>query len=93
MANLIINPASRGLYRLTLAEITYYLPDYEDLLQSYLWQEYDYLPEFPHLKSFLDFWQKEIEGKIHSVKVATQLELKRAEFYYVKGLEPMSSRQ
>ena len=34
-------------YRLTTAEITYYLPDRPILLQTYLWQEYDLAPRFP----------------------------------------------
>ena len=73
MSKLIVFPdGPDGLYRLTLAEVVYYLPDYKDILQTYLWQEYDYVPRFPNLISFLNFWEKEIEGKIHSVKVSAQ---------------------
>ncbi|MDG1287140.1 MAG: hypothetical protein P8P30_06190 [Rickettsiales bacterium] len=57
-------------YRLTTAEILYHLPDHPSLLQSYVWQEYDLLPEFPELKKFLDFWERELDGKLHSVTVA-----------------------
>lgn len=57
-------------YRLTTAEIFYHLPDYPELLQSYIWQEYDYAPKFPVLHGFLDFWTTNIEGKLHSVYVA-----------------------
>lgn len=56
-------------YRLTTAEILYHLPDYPKLLQSYVWQELDLAPKFPVLKGFLDFWERELDGKIHSVKV------------------------
>jgi uncharacterized protein Usg len=82
MGTLIIHPSSKGLYRLTLAEIIYYLPDYKDILQSYVWQDYDYIPDFPNLKKFVTFWDKEIEGKIHSLKISSQSELHRVEFYY-----------
>jgi len=58
-------------YRLTTAEIIYRLPDHPKLLQTFLWQEYDIAPEFPVLLKFLDFWKREIEGKIHSVIVAS----------------------
>ena len=44
-------------YRLTTAEITYYLPDRPILLQTYLWQEYDLAPRFPRLHEFLEFWE------------------------------------
>jgi uncharacterized protein Usg len=56
-------------YRLTLAEILYHLPDHPALLQSYVWQQLDIAPKFPELHRFLNFWEREIEGKIHSVKV------------------------
>ena len=58
-------------YRLTTAEIIYRLPDHPVLLQSYIWQELDIAPKFPVLKKFLDFWERELEGKLHSVKVAS----------------------
>jgi uncharacterized protein Usg len=57
-------------YRLTTANILYHLPDYEALLQEFVWQEYDLAPAFPKLHEFLDFWTREIEGKLHSVYVA-----------------------
>lgn len=65
--NLLLND-----YRLTTAEILYHMPDYPKLLQSYLWQEYDLAPEFPELKKFLDFWERELEGKLHSVTLASK---------------------
>lgn len=58
-------------YRLTTAEILYFLPDYTKLLQTYIWQDYDIAPDFPSLKKFLAFWEKEIEGRIHSVRLAS----------------------
>ena len=59
-------------YRLTTAEILYHMPDYPDFLQSYIWQEYDLAPKFPVLKKFLHFWDSNLDGKLHSVKLASQ---------------------
>jgi len=59
-------------YRLTTAEILYHLPDYPDFLQSYIWQDYDMAPRFPVLYKFLNFWTRELDGKLHSVYVASQ---------------------
>lgn len=59
-------------YRLTTAEIIYRLPDFPEFLQSYIWQDYDIAPKFPALYKFLNFWEKEIEGPIHSVTVASK---------------------
>ena len=57
-------------YRLTTAEILYHLPDHPALLQSYIWQEYDLAPRYPELHKFLAFWEKNLDGPLHSVKVA-----------------------
>ena len=56
-------------YRLTTAEIQYHMPDYPDLLQSYLWQSLDRIPDFPKLNDFLSYWEKELDGKLHSVRI------------------------
>ena len=58
-------------YRLTTAEIVYCLPDYPTLLQTYIWQDLDLAPEYPTLSRFLGFWSRELEGRLHSVRVAT----------------------
>jgi uncharacterized protein Usg len=58
-------------YRLTTAEILYRLPDHPALLQSYLWQDYDLAPRFPVLHRFLDFWEHNLDGKLHSVQVGS----------------------
>nr|WP_321983446.1 usg protein [uncultured Lichenicoccus sp.] len=66
-------------YRLTTAEILYRLPDHPAVLQSYIWQELDLAPQFPILRRFLDFWSKEIEGKLHSVRVGSVTVIKAPE--------------
>jgi uncharacterized protein Usg len=61
-------------YRLTTAEILYHLPDHPAVLQSYIWQNLDLAPKFPELRKFLDFWSRNLDGKLHSVRVgAAQL--------------------
>lgn len=57
-------------YRLATAEILYRLPDHPGLLQSFVWQDYDIAPRYPVLNRFLDFWTRQIEGPLHSVRVA-----------------------
>ncbi len=57
-------------YRLTTAEILYHLPDHPNLLQSFIWQQLDLAPHFPVLRQFLDFWAGNLDGKVHSVRVA-----------------------
>jgi uncharacterized protein Usg len=69
MANLILQLQD---YRLTTAEILYHLPDHPVILQTFLWQQYDLAPAFPELKRFLHFWEREIEGKLHSVRIGSK---------------------
>lgn len=57
-------------YGLTTANILYRMPDHPRFLQSYVWQQYDIAPLFPELRRFLDFWERELEGALHSVAVA-----------------------
>ena len=59
-------------YRLTTADILYRLPDHPKLLQQYIWQDYDLAPKYPVLQRFLNFWEDNLEGRLHSVRVASQ---------------------
>jgi uncharacterized protein Usg len=58
-------------YRLTTAEILYHMPDHPAVLQTYIWQELDLAPQFPELHRFLDFWSRSLDGKLHSVRIAS----------------------
>jgi len=69
-------------YRMTTAEILYHLPDHPHLLQSFIWQHLDIAPDFPVLRRFLDFWTRNIDGKLHSVKVARARLITAAELRY-----------
>jgi len=57
-------------YGLTTASILYRLPDYQGLLQQYIWQEYDLAPRFPELNRFLEFWVRTLDGPLFRVTVA-----------------------
>jgi len=58
-------------FRLTTAEIIYRLPDHPDILQSFIWQEYDLPPDLPKLHHFLEFWSRSLDGKLYSVYVVS----------------------
>lgn len=72
-------------YGLTTANILYRLPDHPKLLQTFLWQDYDVAPLFPELRQFLDFWRREIEGALHSVRVAHHRLLTEPDFRAVSA--------
>lgn len=73
-------------YGLTTAEIHYRMPDHPVLLQSYTWQAYDLAPFFPELKKFLAFWERELEGALHSVRVAHNRLVRPSEWKAMDGL-------
>jgi uncharacterized protein Usg len=76
--------ALRG-YRLTTAEILYHRPDHPVLLQTFVWQEYDLVPRFPVLNRFLKFWEANLDGKLHSVRVAATGIIAPADLKYARG--------
>ena len=76
-------------YRLTTAEIFYRLPDHPAVLQTYVWQDLDIAPRFPVLRRFLDFWQRELDGKLHLVRVASSQLVRPAELRYAAGLSTL----
>ena len=71
-------------YRLTTAEIIYRLPDHPDLLQSFIWQKFDLAPDFPELHRFLEFWSRNIEGKLYSVRVGQGRGFGTARFRHIR---------
>jgi uncharacterized protein Usg len=72
-------------YGLTTAQIHYHMPDHPGLLQLFVWQEYDIAPRFPVLIGFLDYWKREIEGRLHSVRVAHSRLIRPSEWRAVDG--------
>jgi uncharacterized protein Usg len=72
-------------YGLTTARIFYRRPDHLWLLQTYVWQDYDLFPNFPTLQKFLAFWQKSLDGPVHSVMVAHSRLIRPAELRAIDG--------
>ena len=75
-------------FGLTTAQIIYHMPDHFELLQDFVWQEYDLFPAFPQLRRFLAFWEEKIEGRMHSVTVAHARLVSPLELYGLKDAKP-----
>jgi uncharacterized protein Usg len=76
------NPAA---WRLTTAEILYHMPDHPGLLQAFIWQKHDRAPDFPELHRFLDFWRRDLDAPLHSIRVASEALIRPAELRYAAG--------
>jgi len=50
--------------------ILYWMPDYEHILQQFIWQTSDVRPEYPRVHRFLNYWHDNIEGVISEVNIA-----------------------
>lgn len=72
-------------YRLATAEITYRRPDFRSLLQTHVWQDLDLTPDFPVLKRFLEYWEKHLDGPLHSARVTSAPLLRPAEIRAARG--------
>ena len=72
-------------YSLTTAEILYHMPDHRHLLQSFIWQEYDLAPQFPRLHKFLDFWARNLDGPLHSVRYSSKKLISPNEWRNIDG--------
>jgi len=73
-------------YGLSTVEIHYFMPDYPALLQQFVLQQYDVAPRFPVLRDFLDYWRREIDASVHSVRVAHQDLIGPSEWRAVDGV-------
>ena len=72
-------------YGLTTAEIYYRMPDYRNVLNTFVWQQYDLAPDYPELFKFIEFWQTKIEGPLHSVRFTHHKLIGAAEWRQVRG--------
>lgn len=72
-------------YGLTTAEFFYRMPDFQSVLNTFTWQDYDIAPDHPRLFEFIEYWQAEIDGPLHSVKFVHRKQISPGEWRNVKG--------
>jgi len=70
---------------LTTAEFFYRMPDYRNVLNSYIWQDYDLAPDYPTLFKFIEFRHEKIEGPLHSVRFTHRKLISPGEWRQVVG--------
>ena len=59
MANIVIKK-----WTVASVQVVYHIPDYIHILNEFVWQTEDQIPEFPRITQFLDYWDKNIDGPI-----------------------------
>lgn len=49
--------------------VFYYIPDYHNLIQQFIWQTEDIVPELPRVHQFLNYWKTDMDTVIQEVIV------------------------
>ncbi len=65
--------------------VRYYIPDYTSILQDFIWETEDQIPDIPRVHTFLNYWKDNIEAKIKEVIVSSMSDKKynKVDFYRV----------
>ena len=50
--------------------VYYWMPDYNNILQEFMWQLNDVVPEYPRIHRFLNHWHENIEAVIETGEVS-----------------------
>jgi len=56
-------------WTIATVQVIYFIPDHLHILNEFMWQTEDELPEYPRIKRFLDYWDKNIDGPIKEVYI------------------------
>ena len=51
-------------------DVLYYMPDFSDIVQEFIWQTNDITPELPRVHRFLKYWHTNIDAVIKEVQVS-----------------------
>ncbi len=49
--------------------VYYWLPDYENILQQFMWQTMDVKPKYPRVNKFLNYWHNNIDAVINEFQI------------------------
>ncbi|MDE4131761.1 usg protein [Phaeobacter sp. QD34_3] len=72
-------------YGLTTAEFCYHMPDHPHVLNTFIWQDYDLAPDHDRMFKFIEFWHREIDGPLHSVRFTHRKMISAGEWRHVTG--------
>ena len=64
MAHIIIKK-----WTVASVQVVYYIPDYLHIVNEFVWQTDDQIPDYPRIERFLEYWDKNIDGPIKEVYI------------------------
>lgn len=57
-------------WQLVTIDVFYYRPDYKSLIQEFIWQTEDIVPELRRTHKFLNHWHKNIDAVVQEVQIS-----------------------
>ena len=54
---------------LVTLNVYYWMPDYENILQQFIWQTIDVKPKYPRIHKFLDYWHNNIDAIVNEIQI------------------------
>ena len=54
---------------LVTLNVYYWLPDYQNILQQFVWQTLDTKPKYPRVHKFLNYWHNNIDAIGNEVQI------------------------
>ena len=54
---------------LVTLNVFYWMPDYENILQQFVWQTMDVKPKYPRVHRFLNYWHNNIDAVVSEVVI------------------------
>ena len=54
---------------LVTLNVYYWMPDYDNILQQFVWQTMDVKPKYPRINKFLDYWHNNIEAIVREIQI------------------------
>ena len=55
--------------------VFYWMPDYQNVLQQFIWQTDDVRPEYPRVHKFLNYWHDNIEAVIEEIEILSLIHI------------------
>ena len=52
---------------ITTVDILYWMPDYNNVLQQFVWQTMDVKPKYPRVHKFLNHWHNSVDAKLSEI--------------------------
>ena len=55
---------------LVTLNVYYWMPDYENILQRFVWQTMDVKPKYPRIHRFLNYWHNNIDAIVNEIRIS-----------------------